>query len=334
MLGRVLAFPEQILEAYRLAREGPPLLSGRPRRVLVVGMGGSAIGGDFLRAFAESEGSVPVSVSRGYELPAWADEDVAAVFVSYSGTTEETLEAWRDASRRGIARAAVTSGGELRELAAAEDRPCLRIPGGSPPRAALGLTSLPLFHALAEVGGIELTGEDVEEAADACRRAVNELGPDGARSDLREWAERAALRWPVVYTAARPFAAVATRWVGQINENGKCLAHAALFPEQNHNEIVGWELPSEVRSLAEVALLADDRIHPRVRRRFEIVAALIRETGGVVTRFGSFGDGLLARMLSLSVLGDLASLFIAAAREADPTPVASIERLKVDLSGH
>lgn len=333
MMGRVLDFPNQLREAWELAGRGPDLMKGaRPGRVFVVGMGGSAIGGDFVRAFAETCSPVPVEVVRGYELPAAAGSSSFAFFVSYSGNTEETLAVWEEACRRGVPRACITSGGELAERAAHDGTACLRIPPGSPPRAALGWTSIPVFRALGTAGLLPFAAEDVKDAARAGEEVIVKHGPDAAPDDpLRGWAEACAARLPVIYAPAYRYSAAAVRWSGQMNENGKSLAHVALFPEQNHNEIVGWETPSPVLELAEVAMLADDTVHPRVRKRMEIVASRIERARGRVTRFAPAGAGLVARLYSLAVMGDLASLYLAAARGVDPTPVASIDGLKAEL---
>lgn len=333
MTGRVLAFPRQLREAWALAADGPDLLGGaQPAHVWVVGMGGSAIGGDFLRSFAEAEGRVAVDVVRGYELPRAVGPHGFVFFVSYSGNTEETLACWEEATRRALPRAAITSGGALLESARAARAPALVIPGGSPPRAALGWTSVPLFRALSRGGVLELSAKDLDAAASACDEIVATWGPDGPQEPtLLRWADEAARGLPVVYAAERPHRATATRWVGQLHENAKTLSHAAWFPEQNHNEIVAWERSGAGTSAAVVALLDDPAVHPRVRHRLDLVARRVEETGRRVTRFAPRGEGLLGRLYSLALLGDLASLHVAAAHGVDPTPVASIDRLKREL---
>jgi len=333
MAARVAGLPDQLRAAWELAEAGPDLLAGaRPSHLYVCGMGGSAIGGDLLRAYASRRASVPVEVVRGYELPRAADARAFALFVSYSGNTEETLGAWDEAAERSLPRAAVTSGGELARRAREAGAPCLLIPSGSPPRAALGWTSVPLFAALARAGLLEFGRRQLEEAAVACEEAVSRHGPGAGASDrLRSWAEACAEGLPVIYAPADPWSACAVRWATQLNENAKSLAHVALFPEQNHNEIVGWEVDSPVHRLAVVALLAGEHAHPRVRLRMELVAERLREAGARTERFEPLGEGLVARLYSLVTLGDLASLHLAAARGVDPTPVASIDRLKAAL---
>ncbi|MEZ5065486.1 MAG: bifunctional phosphoglucose/phosphomannose isomerase [bacterium] len=331
MTARVLSFPEQIRGAWRLAASQPLDVPATPSRVYVVGMGGSAIGGDFVRSYAEQHGRVAVEVVRGYQLPQAVDSESFAFFVSYSGNTEETLAAWEEAGRRGVPRAVVTSGGALGASAAEQGVPRVEIPGGSPPRAALGWTSLPVFHALARAGLVALTDADVAEAATACEAVARRSGLDASPNAVREWAEALPGRLPVVYTADVPYRPVAVRWMGQINENAKTLCHVSLFPEHNHNEIVGWEVDSAVRDRIDLALLDDDAVHPRNRRRLALFESEARRLGRRVTRFAPEGRGLLARLYSFALLGDFASLWLAARLEVDPTPVASIDRFKGEL---
>lgn len=333
MTGRVRAFPDQLRQAWKLAEAGPELMgNGRPGRIYVIGMGGSAIGGDFLRSYAERHGNVSVEVVRGYELPNAVDKSAFAFFVSYSGGTEETLTCWKEACRRGVPRACITSGGELARRADEAGVPWLEIPPGAPPRSALGWTSVPLLHAAARAGRVRVGQAELEEAAQACERVLEECGPTVPGNPLQRWAEGAADRLPVIYASDSPHRVSAMRWACQINENGKSIAHTALLPEQNHNEIVGWEVGSPVLRNAQVAVLDDAQDHPRVRRRLEIVVAALEKAGAPVMRFAPRGQDLLARLYSYSQQADLVSLYLAAIRNVDPTPVASIDALKAALA--
>jgi glucose/mannose-6-phosphate isomerase len=226
----------------------------------------------------------------------------------------------------------VTSGGELASRARADGVPVLEIPAGSPPRAALGWTSVPLLHALGRAGLLDLARPALDEAAAACEEVVAAHGPQAPPGSLREWAGRAARGLPIIHASESPHRASAVRWACQINENGKTLAHFAVFPEQNHNEIVSWEMPTDAQRNVELAILDDPADHPRVRRRLELVARIVERAGARVTRFPSHGTGLLARLYSFSQQADLASLCVAAARSVDPSPVARIDELKRALA--
>lgn len=334
MLGRVLTLPRQLRDARELAVRGPKLLGGEtPSQVFVCGMGGSAIGGDFLRQMARAKSTIPVTVVRDDRLPRFDAKTACFIFVSYSGNTEETLGCWDEASRAGVRRAAITSGGELGARAKAAGVPVLEIPGGSPPRAALGWTAVPLLVAMERAGLLEIGSGEWEAAFDACDTVVREWGPGGDSADLlAAWADATFGRLAFVYAPSDPLAPVATRWICQINENAKTLAHAALFPEQNHNEIVGWEGEASPGERASLAVLDDPETSPRVRRRLAFVSGELESRGVSVHRFEAFPGPLLARLFSLAVLGDLASVALAARRGVDPTPVGSIDRLKATLS--
>jgi glucose/mannose-6-phosphate isomerase len=332
MLGRILSFPQQMREARALAERGPELVpAGSFKRLFICGMGGSAIGGDFLRQIASERCSVTVETVRGYRLPRTAFQEALLVFVSYSGNTEETLSLWEEASRPSLPRSAITSGGKLRQAAQAANVPCLEIPGGSPPRAALAWTCIPLIIALARAKWIEVGEKEWEEAIVACENVVRKFAPGGDQhSVLEEWARKTHGRIAFVYAAGDPTAPVARRWVSQINENGKSLAHAALFPEHNHNEIVGWETDSWANCVS-IAFLDDSSAPAPVRRRLDLVHQDLSKRVPAF-RFEAMGKTAMARLFSLSVLGDLASVALAQVAGIDPTPVASIDRLKNALA--
>lgn len=334
MLERVEGFSAQLREAVQCAVNGPQLASGkRPSRILIAGMGGSAMGGDFVRQWAASRAPFAVTVVREDHLPVVDPKDTFAFFVSYSGNTDETLSSWQEACDCSLPRAVISSGGALLEKARAAGIPALEIPGGSPPRAALGWTSMPIFVALSRAGWIELPHNEFEELFAACDREIDDSRNRGPQFKLlQNWARASAHRWAMIYAPSDPLSPVATRWACQINENSKALAHVALLPEQNHNEIVGWEKPSSSRIHATVAVLRDPAASERTLFRLGYVAREISREGFSVFEFEPAEGGLLARLYALALRGDLASLHLAASRGVDPTPVAPIDRLKAELS--
>ncbi|HET9887596.1 MAG TPA: SIS domain-containing protein, partial [bacterium] len=237
---------------------------------------------------------------------------------------------WEEASRANLPRSAITSGGTLRSVAHSANAPCLEIPSGSPPRAALAWTCIPLIFALERAKWMEVPADEWDDAISACETMIRKFAPGGEQHViLQDWAQRTQGRIAFIYAAEDPCAAVARRWVGQINENGKSLAHAALFPEHNHNEIVGWETDAWSDRVS-VAFLDDPSAAAPVRRRLDLVAQdLVKRVP--MFRFEALGKTAMARLFSLSVLGDLASVTLAQVQGIDPTPVSSIDRLKIAL---
>ncbi|QIA26461.1 bifunctional phosphoglucose/phosphomannose isomerase [Thermaerobacter sp. PB12/4term] len=353
MLGAVAAFPHQLEEALRLGREAgnlPRPLAGTPRAVLVAGLGGSAIGGDFVAAVLEPEAPVPVVVHRDYGLPGWVGTGDLVFAVSYSGATEETLSAFEEALARGAAVVAVASGGPLLERAAAAEaagRPVrqVRVPGGLAPRAALGYLMLPVLYLTCAWTGVGDPSAQVEEAIAVLRRQARELEPGGPEGPAHRLARQLLERPVFIYGAGRLGQAAAYRWQCQLNENAKLLAHYHGFPELNHNEIMGWEgVPLDgaaggtgsggrdgapQRPL--VVCLQAGPDHPRNRTRMAITAELVDGRAGWVTVAGH-GRSRLAQLLSLSYFGDFVSVYAALLRGLDPSAIASIQRLKERLA--
>lgn len=307
---------------------------GPPDSVAVLGMGGSAIAADLVAAYTADRRRLPLVAVRDYRLPAWIDGRALVVASSYSGNTEETLSAYAEAKAWGLAAAAVTTGGQLAERARAAGDPVLELPGGLPPRAALG-------HSLAAVAAIVARvdpGLDAEEEAERLGAAGERLGP--RIESWLEWdAENPALqiaaaladRLPVIVGGAPLGAAAAWRWRAQLNENAKLFAHAAELPEHNHNEIVALEGADALLERMAVVWLETPWDHPRVVRRRELARRAGEGRVAVQLVAGGEGDHALEALVRLCALGDCASFLAAVIRGVDPTPVRSIDRLKSEL---
>lgn len=320
MLGHVQRYPEMVEDALK-HRPSVSALPRRPTRVLVVGMGGSAISGDYLAAWLDAEGEVPVLVSRNYELPHWVDRDTLVLAFSYSGTTEETLASFAQAKQKGAMLAAMSTGARLEEMAKRYDAPFARIPAtGLQPRAAL-----PSSFA---TSALLLEGLGLVKAEAPLRRAVATL-----KETSMEEAKRAALalEGTVAGTyAAGLLAPAARRFANQLNENAKVLAWWGVMPEMNHNELVGWAGDDDLGRFTAVFLRHADE-HPQARARYDFTARLIQERGGAVLQMEAKGDTLAEKLLTSSMLGDAASVYLAALRKVDPTPVKVIGDLKAKV---
>lgn len=317
---------EQLAWAGRI--EVPPVPAAT--EALVCGMGGSGIGGDFAAALADLEGR-RVAVHKSYGLPAWARSmRPLVVAVSYSGNTEETLSAFDAARDAGLDLVAVTSGGALAEVAHSEGRPVISVPGGLQPRAALGYLLGSVLRALAAAGILADPTADLEEAAGVASALS---GPSGAAEALaRDLAEGLDGRIVAVYGATGLTAPVAQRWKTQINENGKWPAWWALFPELDHNEIVGWSGRPDLARRVGVVALRDRDEPPPVSARFRLTEEVTAATVTWVGEVHAQGSSPLARMMSLTAVGDLVSLELARLAGVDPVPVDVIEDLKRRLS--
>ncbi len=303
--------------------------------VIVCGMGGSAIGGDVVRASIVDRMTVPFEVVRGYELPAWASPYTLVVCVSHSGNTEETLSCVRGALARESRLVAVASGGELAVVARERPVPLVPVPGGGlQPRAALGYLVAALAALLERAGLVDGFGGQVAEASELTRRLAAELAPEVPEPDnvAKRLARRLYGRVALIYGAALA-APAARRWKAQINENANAAAFYAELPELNHNEFSGWTADRAISSSLHVILLEDRLAAAPLRRRTALTHELMSAYAAGVDVVQSRGESPLARLLSLSIVGDLTSLYLALLYGIDPAAIEAITWLKRRMAG-
>ncbi len=336
MLGVLEEFPGQLEEAIRIGRSdvGLPSLDG-PRAVAVLGMGGSGISGDVVAALAGADGyTQPVTTVKGYRLPPFIDAESLVFAVSYSGNTEETLEALEEALKRGAAVIAVSSGGSLAEIAEERSIPLFEIPGGMQPRASLGYLFVPILCALERMGMLRGVAERLEAAARLMELRRTEYGISSRSEDnpAKRLARDLVGYAPIVYGAEGYLSVAASRWKAQFNEMAKVPSFNNYFPELNHNETVGWQNLGEVCGKCHVIALGEPGIYDRIDKRVRITLDLIQESVGRTTRVCARGSNTVERLLDLMYLGDYTSVFLALLLGQDPTPVTRIENLKRQLS--
>jgi glucose/mannose-6-phosphate isomerase len=305
----------------------PPHI-GTFSEVLYAGMGGSGIAGDYAASVALPSGT-RVMVHKGYgPLPSWAIRVRPLMIAgSYSGNTEETIDIVTAGSESGLPIATVTTGGRLADLTAQHRWGTITVPSGLQPRAAAGYMVGAVIRLLEGSHSIDDHRIPFMEAADLADRMSAE--------DSEAWEQAASIaaglegRIPIVYGGGPVSSVVAQRWKTQINENAKVPAWYSSFPELDHNEIVGWEtMPDKTAENVGIVVLTDETDHDRVHHRIEHTRALTRTAVPWVGEVASRGTSRLARLISLTVVGDLVSWMLAERLGVDPTPVATIEKLK------
>ena len=325
--------PEQVAEAARVAGnvDGLPSASG-VNSVVALGMGGSGIGGDVLAAVAAPTLHVPVVVVKDYSCPAFVGPDCLVFAASYSGNTEETLEAVAQAVARGARIVAVTNGGRLAELARSWEAPVVRLPEVPWPRAAFGALAVSPLVVLERMGLLPGASSWVDAAvAQLEARRPTLLGDAGEGARL---ARRLARTIPLIHGGSLLGAAAALRWKCQINENTKCPAWLATQPELCHNEITGWGQHGDAtRQLLSLVMLRHDYEHLQVGRRFKLVAEIMDEVVAGIVEVHAAGEGPLAQLLDLAYIGDVVSLYLAAREGLDPGPIPVLMDLKEALAG-
>lgn len=332
MLGLLEAFPEQMALAWKIGDAFVSRLAEKSAsRIVVCGMGGSAIGGDLVRSYLGNNLRVPLHVNRGYSIPESAVDGAFFVFSSYSGNTGETLAAYDQVRGMTAGAVAITSGGELEARARQDGIPVCSIPGGMPPRAAIAYSFFPLLRVLDHIGLATIPAGEFEAAAPIVSETCARFVSDTSDNEAAELALRIKGKLPFVYSCGGLFEAVARRWSCQFNENGKTLAHYATFTESNHNEIVGWKALEKVRSSIALISLEDEEDHEMARNQRDVALEIIKPLAGDVIRKANFKGGRMVRMLCAMLLGDFASVYTAYINNLDPTPVLNIDFLKKRL---
>jgi glucose/mannose-6-phosphate isomerase len=296
-------------------------------------MGGSAIAGELLASLIDREGAAPMHVVRHYEPPAWITPEDLLIFSSYSGETEETLAAYRALRPLGARVAVLSTGGTLAAWAQADGVPVARLPGGHPPRAALGYSFATLVHLAEHVGVLSRGGERLSAAASAVERVsarcARSVAP--ARNPANTLASRLAGRAVLLMANARTLGPAAVRWKGQLNENAKHLAWASLLPEANHNEVDSFLHPRPMLDGLAALFLRDPGDHARVAKRFEWLGRYLRRRGVRVETVTPEGGDAMERLLVAVAWGDFVSYYLALRNGADPSALPGVTSLKKAL---
>ena len=317
----ILNFPDQFRKGLELSKE---VKVKKPiNKIVVSGMGGSALPGDLLKLYLRNS-DIPLEISRNYYLTVPINEKTLVFSVSFSGNTEETITSLKEAESKGSQLVIITSNGELEEIAKKEKIPLIKLIKESPnfqPRSATGY----IFSALVNV----LINSKIvsEEKREEIRRLSEELKTFNDEDKGKELAKKLKGKIPLVYASDR-FKSLARIWKIKFNENSKIQAFWNYFPELNHNEMVGFTHPQDKFHLL---ILRDKDDHPKIRKRMAITAQLLKDKGLEVTIFDIQGKDLLTKIFSTLMLGDWISYYLALEYKIDPTPVKMVEDFKKEM---
>ena len=357
MLRAVASSAAQVREGAVLAREaGVARIAdgGRPRAVVVCGMGGSGIAGDVLAAVAGTASPVPVISHRGFGLPAWVGAGDVVLAASCSGTTEETLSAVEEAARRGCPLLAVGAENSPLHQRAQQGRAVfVRVTQGRQPRASIWSLSTPLLLAGSALG-LCAAGDDVVESVAVALEDVAlrcRIDAEALVNPAKALAGALAGALPVVWGTSPLTGVAAYRFACQLNENANTPASWGALPEAGHNQVVALDGPFAGRPAAQddddlfrdraddvdggrlvLVLLRDNEEDPRVAARADAVTALAEDRGVPVQAVRTEGASAFERLARLVALGDYASTYLAVAQGTDPTPVDAITALKSAVS--
>ncbi|MFZ5858855.1 MAG: bifunctional phosphoglucose/phosphomannose isomerase [Chloroflexota bacterium] len=333
MLAEIDGLPDQLMRAYEMGRISEVFKTSdvSVSRVIIAGMGGSAIGADLLAAYVADICPVPVIVHRDYGLPSFArGEGTLVICSSHSGNTEETLDSFAAARRSGCRVMAVCTGGELAAVAKKENVPFLTFEHNGQPRAAVGFSFGILLAIFVKLGLIPDQADEVRSAVDAMKESQKHLTPSvrTTHNPAKRYAGQLMGRWVTIFGAGR-LAPVARRMKGQINELAKAVANFEFIPEADHNALAGTLHPAEVIQPHTMNLFlraASD--HPRNRLRVDLTKQAFMLEGGNTDFLDARGEHPLAHMWTLILFGDYMAYYLAISYGVDPTPVNALVHFK------
>jgi len=333
MLGHIRHIPDMCRQAWQTASAfALPKDYSRINRVVVLGMGGSAIGGDLVAGLIEGDADIPIFVNRGYNLPAVVDDNTLVIAASYSGMTEETLSALGQAINSGAKKLIITTGGRLKDIAQQHGIPVFAFDYRSQPRAAFPFIFLPILSFIQQLGKINDMSADIDEMVGVLDRLNNEINETVPLDNNRakQLAQQLQGRLAVFYGGGIT-SAVARRWKTQLNENSKAWAFYDVFPELNHNTVVGYCFPQELTSKTAVVMLRSECLPEPILRRYQATSGILKKAGISHLTIDGLGKSKLAQMMSLVLFGDYTSYYLALLNGVDPTPIEAIDCLKGEL---
>lgn len=335
MLGEIDGLPDQLKSAWELGLSQPLPDFKDIQRVVITGMGGSAIGADLVAALVMDSCSVPVMVHRDYGLPAFAKGNETLVIASsHSGNTEETLDAFDVALKNKCSIVAVCTGGELAKRAKENKAALWTFDHKGQPRAAVGFSFGLLLAIFTRLKLIPDPAKDMEEAVAAMKRSQQHLHADvpAVKNPAKRYAGQLMGRW-VTVMGAGILAPVARRWKGQMNEVAKAGANFEFLPEADHNTLAATINPDEVLNPHTMTMfMRSPSDHPRNRLRSDLTRETFMLEGMNTDVVDGRGDNPIAHMWTLILFGDYMAYYLAMAYGVDPTPVDALVHFKRAMS--
>ncbi|HRP90588.1 MAG TPA: bifunctional phosphoglucose/phosphomannose isomerase [Edaphocola sp.] len=294
------------------------------QNIVITGLGGSGIGAEMVQDYLAPSLNIPIVIGKNYHLPNFINENSLVIVSSYSGDTEETLTAFKEAKDKNAQMVCVTSGGKLKDLAESNNLDIVLLPGGIPPRACVPISFSQILFVLNQ---LDLIGNDfIEEIENA--RLLIEKENQNIQEEAKNIAQDILGKIPVIY-GNQCVQSVLTRWRQQLNENSKILAWERVLPEMNHNELVGWKDKNEDLS---VLFLHTGFESQAIKNRFDICKEVVGAKASNIINIYAKGDSFLSVALYLTYLGDWLSVYLADLRGVDAVEVEVINYLKKSLS--
>ena len=302
--------------------------------LLIIGMGGSGVAGDVLKLVLNETTQINVEVRKTYGIPRTiAERRPKCLFISYSGNTEETLEAVNDAIKYDLDWSVISSGGQLLEIASDNNKPYVKVPTGLQPRAAFGIMTKAVMHFVSS----DRNGEYLKlcnQAGDYLNEALGNQTGNELLSHALKISKKISTKTSVIYGGTPLTYLVAQRWKTQINENAKSKAFVGYMPEIHHNEILSWEANrKESKNNYHLLFLRSKNENSQISKRFELTKKIIGDTVEISEIMNISSENVVSNLFHLTLIGDLVSVYMAENLNIDPYDITAIEELKKLLKG-
>ncbi len=317
LLDIIHSLPQQIREGVQLGKDVK--ITGDFSNIVVTGMGGSGIPGDLLKAVLR-DCKLPIIVNKDYSLPGFVNKNTLVFVISYSGNTEETVAAFKEAQKKRATIVVLTSGGKIREMARDAKAPMIIVPQGIPPRNAVAYLLFPMMVILHNAGITKLNPAEIKETIESLKNSEFD-------SKAKELAGHLKGKIPIIY-AGPQHEAVALRWKQEFNENSKVHAFYNVFSELDHNEITAYQ---NAKDTFHIILLRDERENAQNRKRMDHLKQLVKDRKIPITEIMLKGLNPLVKIFTALYMGDLTSYYLAQNYGVDPIDTHIIEDLKKKL---
>lgn len=324
MKALVESFTEQLKRAKEIAEKAVISPAKNIQNIIITGLGGSGIGGTIISELINDSCPVPIIVNNDYFLPSFANSNTLLVVSSYSGNTEETLQVMNEAIAKKVQIVCVTSGGKVLELAKQHQFEFIEIPGGNPPRSCLGYSLVQLIKILVAKGFAPASL--MNDLDSSIQLLIDEKA--SIKVNAMTIAKKLSGQIAVIYSLGS-CEGVSVRFRQQINENSKALCWHHVFPEMNHNELVGW---TEVNKHLTVVTFHTSFDYARTKKRYEVCKPIFEKYAKEVIDITAHGKSKLEQFFYLINIGDWISCYIADIKDIDPVEVNVIDHLKKELS--
>ncbi len=340
ILGSLENYDLQLEHALTLASDFNGIkFKTKPDEIIITGMGGSAIGGDYFKTFIQNSNLLPntrIDINRNYQMPDYISDKSLVIISSYSGNTEETISSALDAIKKTDKIVAITTGGKLEKICKDNNIPVFYIPEGFQPRAALMYSFIFLNYIILKSDLVDLEKEkEITGILNALPEFVKKITKKYSVHDFNNPAFKLANqlfdRIPLIYSSEL-MQAINLRWRGQCQENSKSMAFGNIVSEMNHNEINGFLKPIGAIDKLKIILLRDRENHPRIKLRFEAMKELLKDLNIEFLEYYGIGDSFLERTLDLTLLGDWATYYLAILYKQDPNAIPYINKFKEIMS--